>query len=387
MLTLTLAKKQQTRISKHLSRQREEISLSSGAYIYKKDREFLSFSTNNYLGLAQHPNVIAACQHAVKKYGVGSGSAYHLSGYHYLHRELEEKLAAFLHYPKVLLFSNGYMANFGTIPALATKDNIIFCDKLNHASLIDGCLASKAKVYRYPHCNLASVERHFQCNQNKQAFVITEGLFGMEGTLAPLPALSAIAKDKQAFFMVDDAHGIGVMGKEGKGSLEHYGLGQNNVPLLMGTLGKAFGSYGAFIASDDLIIESVLQSARTYLYTTALPPALAATALASLQLMQEEAWRRDHLFSLINYLRKGLEQLKLPLSACITPIQPIVIGDNAKTLKIAHILEQHAIDIKAIRPPTVPAGCSRLRISLTANHTQQQLDYLLEVLAHAISKT
>lgn len=347
-------------------------------------RHYLSFSSNNYLGLANHPLVIKACEQALNNYGLGSGSAYLISGYSKAHSELEEQLAEFLGYPKVLVFSCGYMANLGVIGSLISKQDGIYADKLNHASLVDGCLMSKASMQRYPHCNHEILAKLLQSETTNNKFIITEGLFGMDGTTAPLQKIMSLAKQSQATVLLDDSHGIGILGPKGKGSIELAHLTSQNLPILIGSFGKAFGSYGAFVAADSLVIESIKQSARTYIYTTAIPPALAAATLMSLKLIEIESWRREKLNDLILYFKKCTEQLNLMPSCSHTAIQPIIIGNSEQALSVSQYLLEQGIFARAIRPPTVPHSSARIRITLTALHNRTHIDFLLEKLSHAI---
>jgi 8-amino-7-oxononanoate synthase len=350
-------------------------------------QEYLSFSSNNYLGLANHPQVVKACEQALQKYGVGSGSAYLISGYTKAHQELEEELAHFLGYPQVLVFSCGYMANLGAISGLFSKSDNIFADKLNHASLVDGCLSSKASFERYPHCDHQILARQLATPTINNKLIVTEGLFGMDGTVAPLREITALAKQHNAMILLDDAHAIGVLGPSGKGTSELYDLSPDALPILTGSFGKAFGSYGAFVAGSHLIIENLKQVARTYIYTTAIPPAIACASLASLKVMQQEGWRRDQINELIRYFKKCATQLNLPQSDSQTAIQPIILGSSEKALKVSQNLLEQGIFVRAIRPPTVPKGSARLRITLTAQHSKHHIDILLERLAYAIHQS
>lgn len=360
------------------------IQQSDGVYVYLDGQRYLSFSSNNYLGLSNHPEVIQACQMALKKLGVGSGSAYLISGYANQHHELEERLADFLKYPRVLLFSCGYMANAGIISALFNKHSI-FADKLNHASLVDGCLSS-SKLKRYPHCNMAYLQKLLMRSQDSQKLIVSEGLFGMDGTLAPLQELYEQCKLHQSRLLIDDAHGIGSLGEEGRGTLELAGLGYNEIPILVGTLGKAFGTYGAFVASSDLVIQSIIQLARTYLYTTAIPPAIAAASCASLKIIQEEPWRRHKIRELVLYFQKVADQLGIRYLPSSTQIQLIMLRDSQTSMTMSEQLLHKGILVKAIRPPTVPRTSARLRVSITSEHTRQQIDYLMEGLQHALAE-
>jgi 8-amino-7-oxononanoate synthase len=370
--------------AKHLIRTRVIRDDAAEAIIHCQGKRYISFCSNNYLGLAAHPQVIASSQKALTKYGVGSGSAYLISGYTSAHQQLEEALAEFLNFPRVLLFSSGYMANLGVITTLLSSGDAIFADKNNHASLLDGCLLSNATLQRYPNCK-APILKKFLANSNAlHKLVITEGLFGMDGMIAPIAEICNLAAQYKTWVMVDDAHGFGVLGKLGKGTLELTNISHPKINILIGTLGKALGSYGAFVASDTLTIECLIQLARTYLYTTAIPPAIAVASLTSLDIMQKEPWRREKLFKLLQRFRHGACQLNIPLLKSETPIQPIIIGGNKQAVQFSQQLRHCGIYVKAILPPTVPQNTARLRITITAEHTEQQIDYLLECLANAI---
>ena len=348
-------------------------------------RPVIAFCTNDYLGLARHPRVVAAFQRGAEVYGVGSGSAHLVAGHGPAHEALEEELADFLGRPRALLFSTGYMANLGVIQALAGPGDPVFEDKLNHASLIDGALLARARLRRYPHADMAALRRqvqgHITTEGTATALIATDGVFSMDGDLAPLPELAALARAAGAWLLVDDAHGIGVLGREGRGCLDHFGLGMEEVPILVGTLGKALGTFGAFVAGEDDLIETLIQSARSYIYTTAPPPALAAATRASLALARREEWRRERLRELIGGFRAGAAQLGLPLLPSPTPIQPLLAGSAERALAWSQALEARGLLVTAIRPPTVPLGSARLRVTLSALHSDQELDMLLEALA------
>ena len=346
----------------------------------------LNFSTNDYLGLAHHPEVIKSCEEGLKKYGVGSGAAQLLGGYSSAHRALEEELANFLGYEQVLLFSTGYMANVGVITALFdNKDTAIFLDRLSHASLTDGVRYSSAMYKRYRHLDMEDLIKHLNYATKKYRLIISEGVFSMDGDMVPLPELISIAKEKNCWFILDDAHGIGVLGDKGKGVMNHYGMTSNDVKILVGTFGKALGTFGGFVAGSKAIIDSLVQFARTYIYTAALPLAIIEATRASLKSIQKEGWRRDYLKGLIKRFKQGAGQLDLPLLPSGTPIQPLVIGDHNHAEKVFLSLKQKGILVALVRPPTVPANTSRLRISLTANHTEEDIDHLLFALDQAIN--
>ncbi|MBA1446371.1 MAG: 8-amino-7-oxononanoate synthase [Chromatiales bacterium] len=344
-------------------------------------RQMLSFCSNDYLGLANHPEVIRALQQGAGRYGVGSGSAHLISGHSRAHEELEEALAVFTGRPRALLFSTGYMANIGVVSALLGRGDLLFEDRLNHASLVDAGVLSRARMKRYQHADADSLERQLGAAGEERRLIVTDGVFSMDGDLAPLPDLVQLAAEHDAWLMVDDAHGLGVLGETGGGCTSHFDLSEEEVPILMGTLGKALGTFGAFVAGSEALIETLIQQARSYVYTTATPPALAEATLVSLQIAQEEAWRRERLQMLITRFREQVAGFGLSLMASETPIQPIVAGSAGQALTWSRHLETQGILVSAIRPPTVPEGSARLRITLSANHSDDQLQRLLEVLA------
>ncbi|MFB1489033.1 MULTISPECIES: 8-amino-7-oxononanoate synthase [unclassified Thiocapsa] len=342
-------------------------------------RPMLSFCSNDYLGLANHPEVIAALRRGAERWGVGSGAAHLVNGHSAAHHALEEELADFTGRPRALLFSTGYMANLGVISALTGRGDTLWQDRLNHASLLDGTLLSRATLRRYPHADAAELERLIG-DQNPR-MIASDGVFSMDGDLAPLPALALTARRAGAWLLVDDAHGLGVLGREGRGTLDHFRLDAEQVPILMGTLGKAFGTFGAFVAGSDALIETLIQRARSYIYTTATPPAIAEATRTSLALARQEDWRREHLQALISRFRTGANQLDLPLSESPTPIQPLIAGSSHQALAWTAELETRGILVGAIRPPTVPEGSARLRVCLSAAHTGTMVDRLLDALA------
>jgi 8-amino-7-oxononanoate synthase len=364
-----------------LYRQRLTLESAQGPLIRLQGREYLNFCSNDYLGLAAHPRVVEAFVQAAATYGVGSGGSHLVCGHSTPHRELEEALAEFTGRPRALLFSSGYAANIGVLTTLLQRGDRVFEDRLNHASLLDGGLYSGARFRRFAHNNVPALAVQMD-KADGPALVVVDGVFSMDGDTAPLAELATLCAARDAWLMVDDAHGFGVMGPGGGGSTEAAGLGVGEVPVLMATLGKALGTAGAFVAGDELLIEGLIQQARNYIYTTALPPAVAAASLVSLSLLREEAWRREHLAALISRFRDGAQQLALPLMPSQSAIQPLLVGDAARALALSARLREQGLLIGAIRPPTVPAGTSRLRITLSAAHTQQQVDRLLEQLAH-----
>lgn len=346
----------------------------------------LNFSNNDYLGLANHPKVIQACVRGAKRYGVGSRASQLIGGYSTSHHALEEELAKFLGYEKVLLFSTGYMANTGVIDALFNEKKYgLFVDRLCHASIIDGIKHTSATHKRYQHLNIKDLEKRLQTTTTENKIIISEGVFSMNGDIAPLQQLTLTAKKNKATLMLDDAHGIGVLGSSGKGAMECCGVTPADAPILVGTFGKAFGTFGAFVASNRIIIESLIQTARTYIYTTAPPVPIVEATRASLKLLQQEVWRRNYLKKLIGKFKQKAKELQLPFLVSDTPIQPLIINDAKRAISIAHHLKQKGILVGLVRPPTVPVNTSRLRITLNINHTEQDIDYLLEKL-HGIFK-
>ncbi len=340
-------------------------------------KRILNYASNDYLGLANHPKIVEAAMRALKRYGLGTGASHMVSGHMRAHHELEEKLADYVKLPRALLFSSGYMANMGILTALAGRGDTIFADKLNHACLNDGALLSRATFKRYPHCDLVKLETMLAAAKDGgHKLIVTDAVFSMDGDIAPVPELLALAEKYDALLVLDDAHGFGVLGYRGKGTLEHFNLmkeGASERIIYMATLGKAAGGYGAFVAGHDDVIEWILQSARSYIFTTATPPAIAAAMQASLEVMQEDRERLKHLRTLIDFFGDSLklQYAKLPFSQ--TAIQPIIIGDNATTLAFAEALRDRHMFVPAIRPPTVPAGTSRLRVSLSAAQTADDL--------------
>jgi 8-amino-7-oxononanoate synthase len=362
-----------------LYRKRRIVASPQGVHLTADGRELLNFCSNDYLGLANHPEVVGAFKNAADRYGVGSGSAHLICGHSEAHHALEEELAEFTGRERALLFSTGYMANLGAISALIGNGDTVIEDRLNHASLIDGGLLSGARFKRYRHGDLEHLTNLLEDAGGKK-LLVTDGVFSMDGDLAPLPDLAKIAQAQNAWLMVDDAHGLGVLGEHGGGVLEHYGLTQTDVPVLVGTLGKAFGTFGAFVAGSDILIELLLQKARTYIYTTALPPAVAEATRASLKIARAESWRRDRLKQLTERFRQGAKQLGLELIVSPSPIQPILIGDSRKATALSEALLAAGLLVSAIRPPTIPQGSARLRVTFSAAHEEWQVDRLLNEL-------
>ena len=363
-----------------LYRQRPLLQSPQGPQVVVDGQPLLAFCNNDYLGLANHPEVIKAWRDGAERWGVGGGASHLVIGHSSPHHALEEALAEFTGRPRALLFSTGYMANLGTVTALVGQGDTVLQDRLNHASLLDAGLLSGARFSRYLHNDAASLGNRLE-KAVGNTLVVTDGVFSMDGDIAALPTLAAAARAKGAWLMVDDAHGFGTLGATGAGIVEHFGLSLDDVPVLIGTLGKGFGTSGAFVAGSEELIETLVQFARSYIYTTSQPPALACATLRSLQLLRSEHWRREHLASLIAQFRQGAQQLGLTLMESFTPIQPILIGDAGRALQLSDLLRERGLLVTAIRPPTVPAGSARLRVTLSAAHTGAQVQQLLDALA------
>jgi 8-amino-7-oxononanoate synthase len=365
----------------NLRRRLRTIDHVEGPWLQTGRRRLLSFCSNDYLGLAQHPSLVAALTRAAREQGIGSTSAHLICGHRAAHAQLEEALAAWTGRGRALLFSTGYMANLGVMQALLARGDICVQDKLNHACLLDGARLSGAELKRYPHADADAAARQLAAHPGAAAMLATDGVFSMDGDVAPLHALAQLCARERATLMVDDAHGFGVLGDDGAGSLGAAKLGQHEVPLLMATLGKALGCSGAFVAGSAALIEGLIQFARPYIYTTAMPPALAAAALEAVRLAQTETWRREKLAALIARFRAGAAQLDLPLTASASAIQPLLLGDARAAVQAAQVLERQGLLVVAIRPPTVPVGQARLRITLSAAHEEAHVDALLGALA------
>lgn len=379
-MSFDLAAPLAARHADNLYRQRPLLQSPQGPMVQVDGSAYLAFSSNDYLGLANHPKVVQALQQGASQWGVGGGASHLVIGHSEPHHQLEQALAEFTGRERVLLMSSGYMANLAVITALVGRGDRVLHDRLNHASLLDAGLLSGARFSRYLHNDMASLSQRLQGGQGK-TLLVSDGVFSMDGNLAQLPELAAQAKAHQAWLMVDDAHGFGVLGQTGAGLVEHYGLSSDDVPVLVGTLGKAFGTSGAFVAGSAELIETLIQFARPYIYTTSSSPALACATLASLQLVKTEHWRREHLQQRIQEFRQGAQALGLNLMDSPTPIQPIIIGDSAQAMAISAQLRAQGILVGAIRPPTVAVGSARLRITLSAAHSSAQVQQLLDALA------
>ncbi|MDF0729785.1 8-amino-7-oxononanoate synthase [Pseudomonas entomophila] len=379
-MAFDLAARLAERRAADLYRQRPLLETPQGPQVVVDGQPLLAFCSNDYLGLANHPEVIAAWRTGAEHWGVGGGASHLVIGHSAPHHAVEEAIAELTGRPRALLFSTGYMANLGAITALVGQGDTVLQDRLNHASLLDGGLLSGARFNRYLHNDPASLASRLE-KATGDTLVVTDGVFSMDGDLADLPALAAAARPHGAWLMVDDAHGFGTLGANGGGIVEHFGLGVDQVPVLIGTLGKACGTAGAFVAGSEDLIEALVQFARPYIYTTSQPPALACATLKSLDLLRRESWRREHLNALIRQFREGARQIGLALMDSPTAIQPILIGDSARALQLSRLLRERGLLVTAIRPPTVPAGSARLRVTLSAAHSAAQVQLLLNALA------
>ncbi len=343
-------------------------------------RRLVDFSNNDYLGLAGHPEPAAAMAACASRCGAGSGASHLISGHGAEHAALEEELAAFTGRERALLFSTGYMANLGVMSALAGRGEAVVLDRLSHASLIDGALLSGGRLRRYAHGDAGAARRMLSESAQPAAVLATDGVFSMDGDVAPLAQLARAARDHNAWLVVDDAHGIGVVGPTGRGALESAGLTAEDAPVLVGTLGKAFGSFGAFVAGSASLIDWLVQKARAYVYTTALPQPVAAATRAALRIAQREPWRRERALALTTRFRAAARESGVPLTASPTPIQPIPVGGARAALQAQQALREAGFWVVAIRAPTVPAGQERLRITLSAAHHDEQVDALVDAL-------
>ena len=393
------------RAAQGLLRRRRTLQSAQGVRITVDGTAYLSFCSNDYLGLANHPQIIAALQQGAQQYGVGAGASHLVSGHFAAHQTLEQALAEFVGKPAALTFSSGYMANMGMVQALVGRGDTVFADKLNHASLNDAMLLSRAGVKRYRHSDLGHLESLLaelggddaslphpspppvgegikavqRITDTGRKLILTDAVFSMDGDIAPLPELLALCEQYDAWLLVDDAHGFGVLGAQGRGVMSHDKLDSPRI-IYMATLGKAAGVSGAFVAAEQVVIDTLLQSARSYIYTTASPPALSVALLTSLKLLQAENWRRERLQQLITQLRVDLRDLPWQLMASSTAIQPLLVGSNEAALALSEGLRERGIWVPAIRPPTVPAGTARLRISLSAAHESEDVQQLIEAL-------
>ena len=368
-----------SRKSNGLYRHRLILEGSQGVNVSIDGQDYLSFCSNDYLGLANHPELIEAVCAGAHQYGVGAGASHLIIGHHTSHHKLEEMLANFTGFPRALLFSSGYMANAGVVTALVGRGDEIYSDKLNHASLNDAAMLSNAKWIRYPHLDLAILEQRLSLSQANCKLVITDAVFSMDGDIAPVAELLALCEKYSAWLLLDDAHGFGVLGNQGQGIVSQFNFSSSRI-IYMATLGKAAGVSGAFVAGQEVVIEALIQYARSYIYTTAMPPLLSYALLKSIVLIKREGWRRRKLIQLTEHLKKELQLLRWNLMPSDTPIQPIIIGGNSEVMQIRNALQEKGILIPAIRPPTVPENSSRLRISLSAAHSTEDIERLAEAL-------
>ena len=362
-----------------LLRRRRTVEGADGPHLTVEGRRYLAFCGNDYLGLARHPALVEAACRGAERYGVGACASALISGHTEVHAALESRLARFVRLPRALHFGAGYLANLGLVAALAGRGGTVFSDELNHACLIDGARLSRAEVRVYPHLDLAALARMLERCETPGKLVATDAVFSMDGDLAPLRELLALCERHDAWLVVDDAHGFGVLGEGGRGALAHFGVASPRIAY-MGTLGKAAGVHGAFVAGEEALIEWLVQRARTYVFTTASPPLLACALMASLDLIEAEEHRRARLRKLIQRVKTNLKGLPWRLGASETPIQPLIVGDNRAALELAEGLRSRGIWVPAIRPPTVPAGSARLRIALSAAHSVEHVDQLAAAL-------
>ena len=367
------------RAAQGLLRARRTLDTPQSPRIVVDGKPYLAFCSNDYLGLAYHPQLISALQQGAAHWGAGAGAAHLVSGHFAPHHQLEAQLAAFVGKPAALLFSTGYMANLGVVQALVGKDDTVYADKLNHASLNDAMLLSRAALKRYRHGDMEQLDQLLgKVNQGRK-LIITDAVFSMDGDIAPLPELLALCERHDAWLLVDDAHGFGVLGEQGRGSLSHFGIESERI-IYMATLGKAAGVSGAFVAAEPVVIATLVNHARSYVYTTATPPALSVALAESIRLIAQGDDRRAHLQKLIAQLRKGLADLPWRLMPSSTAIQPLLIGDNQQALALSEGLRERGIWVAAIRPPTVPQGTARLRITLSAAHRAADVEQLVGAL-------
>ena len=368
-----------------LLRQRRLLDSPQAEYIVANGKNYLSFCSNDYLGLANHPSLIAAMQAAAGDSGVGSGASNLITGHHRYHDALEKKLAKFVGMPATLVFSTGYMANIGVISALMGRDDAVFCDKLNHACLNDGAILSRANFQRFAHNDVAALEKLLKSSTAKQKLIAVDAVFSMDGDIAPIPDYLRLCEQYDAYLYVDDAHGFGVLGEHGKGCLSHFNIKSPRI-IMMATLGKAAGVAGAFVAGEQVVIDYLIQKARSYVYSTPAPPALSATLIQSVTLIEQGDDLRAHLQHLIATLKANLQLKIWVLMPSDTAVQPLVIGSNHAAVSLSEHLQKLGFLVPAIRPPTVPKNTARLRISLSAAHSEQDVIKLASALNHAESE-
>ena len=373
-----LAKEHRERRESALWRTRQQLHSPQSVEVIRGNDRLINFCSNDYLGLANHPKLQEAAVAASKTWGVGSGASHLVCGHQESHHRLEEELADFVGAESALLFSTGYMANLAIPQSFLGRDDLLVQDKLNHASLIDSASLCRASFKRFRHNDLDHLQQTLNTEKYRRALISVDAVFSMDGDQAPITQLNKIAQENKAVLLIDDAHGLGVLGREGRGSYDAAGLSPSECRLMLGTLGKAMGSFGAFVAGDRIYIEHLKQFARTYTYTTALPPAVAETSRTALSVLCDESWRQKQLHQNIEYFREGVAITGLELMPSQTPIQPLALGNEQNALNASELLENMGIWVSAIRPPTVPAGTARLRITLTAEHKREHIDQLLD---------
>ena len=368
----------------HRRRTRRVLESPQGPRVREGGEDLVNFASNDYLGLANDPRLRTAAYQAIDEYGVGSGASPLVVGHMRVHEEAEKRFAGFVGLPRALLFASGYAANLGILTALGERDADIFGDRLNHACLNDGAILSRARFTRYPHLDLAALEQRLSASSASVRIVATDAVFSMDGDLAPLAEMAQLCERHDAWLVVDDAHGIGVLGERGRGALDHFKLRSPRI-VYMATLGKALGGYGAFVAGDATVVDWLVQRARTYIYSTALPPMAAAVASAAIGILAEDPAPVERLRARIREFRAACEAERLALGESASAIQPLLIGPDERTLEIAAQLRGQGYLVAAIRPPTVPEGTARLRISLSAAHEREQVEGLAEALGFALA--
>ena len=375
------------RKARNLWRELRQVTSAPGRQISIGGRPFLNFCGNNYLSLSGHPDLIAAATAATKQFGVGTTGSHLVVGHTEIHHRLEEKIASFLGAEKALIFSTGYMANLAIPATFLDRNDLIIQDRLNHASIIDAAQMSRAKLRRYPHAAAGDAEQLLAQGQpHQRKMLITDGVFSMDGDLAPLKQLRQSCLAHESVMVVDDAHGLGVVGERGRGSLSHFQLQPTGNVLMLGTLSKAVGSFGAFVAGDSVYIDTLLQHARPFIYTTALPCPAAAAAIKAIELFETESWRQEKLNENIGLFRDLASAAGIPLTYATTPIQPVIVGKNKNALQIANHLKQSGVLAIAIRPPTVPIDQSRIRITLMTDHSEADIRLLVEKFSAALKQ-
>jgi 8-amino-7-oxononanoate synthase len=380
-----IAARHAERVAASLVRKLRAVESADGPCVWIAGKRLLGFASNDYLGLAQHPALREALIDAASRWGVGATAAPLLGGRRDEHAALEEALARWTGRERALLFVDGWAANLGTVAGLLDRGDVCVEDKLNHASLIDAARLAGCELKRYPHADVDGARRQLESRPDAAAILAIDGVFSMDGDVAPLAALASLCREQHAALMVDDAHGLGVLGPDGGGSVAEAALTQDDVPILMATLGKALGVAGAFVAGSAALVDALVQNARPFIYATAMPPALAAAARAAVDVVRFESWRRDRLARLIVHFRSAARERGLALMPSRTPIQPLVIGASDAALALAAKLEEAGFYAPAIRPPTVPEGKARLRIALTALHTESDLERLVDAIAGALA--